>query len=162
MTILRGYVRRKVKKARELFTGCWEGGGRGYSFLTFWPPRSPKTGNSRSKTDLSSLSCTKIDAPKAQNERILRAHFNEQYSAAKLSSKRRGSGRDLESSRLGQIDEELKIRDGSHKVRWENRLAHQREGMALFGGNFHEAICGCISRKEQNFAFWTCGLELNC
>jgi hypothetical protein len=63
---------------------------------------------------------------------------------------------------IAPLDEELKLRDSGHEVLRENRLAHKREGMALFIGNFHETICGCISRKEQNFAFWTGSLEPGC
>ena len=60
------------------------------------------------------------------------------------------------------LDEELKFRDSGHQVIRENRLAHKREGMALFIGNIHESICVCISRKEQNFAVWTGSLEPDC
>jgi len=56
----------------------------------------------------------------------------------------------------------LKIRDSGHEVLRKNRLAHKREGMAFPGGNFHETTRGCISRKEQNFAFWIGSLELDC
>jgi len=60
------------------------------------------------------------------------------------------------------LDEELKIPDSSHEVLRESRLAHNREGVPFFCGNFHEPVCGCISRKEQNFAFRISSLELDC
>ena len=52
------------------------------------------------------------------------------------------SGAILGNNILGKTDEELKSCDSGHEVIRENPLAHKREGMALFGGNFHETIYG--------------------